>query len=321
MVVEAKRAAMSPEELKGHLRGALAFPITPYKTDGSVDLDAVRANARWLPESGVCAIVSPSGTGELFALTPDECAAITRATVEAVAGRTPVIASVGHGVAIAADLARRAEEAGADGILILPPYYGNPDPKGLVEYYKTIAAATSLGIMPYARDAAFFTPTITEALIRAVPNMIAFKDGRGDVRLFRSIREHCIEKLGEDRVVWLAGVGDDLIAPYFASGAVGFTSSLACFWPEASVELFKVAAAGDMDGLAKLHARVVRPFYAMRERGKGFEVTVMKEAMAMLGHPAGPVRPPLGNLTEQDRADLRAIIDSLDIPTAADRAQ
>lgn len=321
MAVEAKRATMSPEELKGHLRGALAFPITPYKADGSVDLDAVRANARWLPESGVCAIVSPSGTGELFALTPDECAAITRATVEAVGGRTPVIASVGHGVAIAADLARRAEEAGADGILILPPYYGNPDPQGLVEYYKTIAAATSLGIMPYARDAAYFTPTITEALIRAVPNMIAFKDGRGDVRLFRSIREHCIEKLGEDRVIWLAGVGDDLIAPYFASGAVGFTSSLACFWPEASVELFKVAAAGDMAGLAALHARIVRPFYAMRERGKGFEVTVMKEAMAMLGHPAGPVRPPLGNLTEQDRADLRAIIDSLDIPTAADRAQ
>lgn len=321
MTVEAKRAAMSPEELKGKLRGALAFPITPYKTDGSVDLDAVRANARWLPESGVCAIVSPSGTGELFALTPDECAAVTRATVEAVGGRTPVIASVGHGVAIAADLARRAEEAGADGILILPPYYANPDPKGLVEYYRTIAAATSLGIMPYARDAAYFTPTIAEAMIREVPNMVAFKDGRGDVRLFRSIREHCIERLGEDRVVWLAGVGDDLIAPYFASGAVGFTSSLACFWPEASVELFNVAAAGDMDALAKLHARVVRPFYAMRERGKGFEVTVMKETMEMLGHRAGPVRPPLGNLTEKDRADLRAIIDSLDIPTAADRVQ
>jgi 5-dehydro-4-deoxyglucarate dehydratase len=319
MTIEAKKSTMSPEALKGHLRGALAFPITPYKADGTVDLDGVRANARWLPESGVCAIVAPSGTGELFALTPDECADVTRATVEAVGGRTPVIAAVGHGVAIASDLARRAEEAGADGILILPPYYANPDPQGLVEYYRTIAAATSLGVMPYARDAGYFTPTITEALLRVAPNIIAFKDGRGDVRLFRSIREHCIEKLGEDRVVWLAGVGDDLIAPYFASGAVGFTSSLACFWPEVSVELYKVAASGDMDALAKLHTRVVRPFYAMRERGKGFEVTVMKEAMEMLGHPAGPVRPPLGNLTDKDRADLRAIIDSLDIPTAADR--
>src|SRR5215217_3282004 len=125
MTIEAKKSTMSPEALKGHLRGALAFPITPYAADGSVDLDGVRANARWLPESGVCAIVAPSGTGELFGLTPDECAAVARATVEAVAGRVPVIASVGFGPAVAADLARRAEEAGADGILVLPPYYGN----------------------------------------------------------------------------------------------------------------------------------------------------------------------------------------------------
>ncbi len=321
MVVEAKRAQLRPEELKGHLQGAIAFPITPYTTDGAVDLDGVRANARWLPDSGVCAIVAPSGTGELFALTPDECAAVTQATVEAVAGRTPVIASVGHSTAIAADLARRAEAAGADGLLILPPYYANPDPQGLVEYYQTIAAATSLGVMPYARDAANFTPKITEALIRAVPNLVAFKDGRGDIRLFRSIREHCIEQFGEARVAWLAGVGDDLIAPYFASGAVGYTSSLACFWPEASVELYKIAKSGDLNALAKLHERVVRPFYALRERGKGFEVSVMKEAMAILGHPAGPARPPLGHLSEQDRADLRAIIERLNIPTAADRAQ
>lgn len=321
MAIGAKRASMTPVELQGHLRGALAFPITPYAADGSVDLEGVKANARWLPESGVCAIVSPSGTGELFALTPDECANITRATVEAVGGRTPVIASVGHGVAIASDLARRAEADGADGILILPPYYANPDPQGLVEYYAAIAAATSLGVMPYARDSAYFTPAITESLIRTVPNLVAFKDGRGDVRLFRSIREHCVAIFGEERVAWLAGVGDDLIAPYFASGAVGFTSSLACFWPEASVDLYKLAAAGDMHGLAEMHARVVRPFYAMRERGKGFEVTVMKEAMALLGHPAGPVRPPLGHLTERDRTDLRAILDRLPIPTATDRAQ
>ncbi len=315
----ATHTAMHPEALKGHLRGALAFPITPYKADGSVDLDGVRANARWLPASGVCAIVSPSGTGELFALTPDECAAVTRATVEAVAGRVPVIASVGHGSAIAADLARRAEEAGADGILVLPPYYGNPDPQGLIDYYRAVGEATSLGIMPYARDSALFTPTLAERLIRAVPNLIAFKDGRGDVRLFRSIREHCIERLGAERVVWLAGVGDDLVAPYFASGAVGFTSSLACFWPEASVELYTLAAAGDMVGLAELHERAVRPFYALRERGKGFEVSVMKAAMELLGHPAGPVRPPLGHLSAQDRADLRAIIERLGIPTAAQR--
>lgn len=319
MAVAARRAALSPEELKGQLRGALAFPITPYAADGSVDLDGVRANAAWLPESGVCAVVAPSGTGEFFALMPDECVAVARATVEAVAGRIPVIAAVGVGSAAGAEVARRAEAAGADGILIMPPYYGNPDPRGLVDYYRTIAAATTLGVMPYARDAALFTPKIVEQMAREIPNFIAYKDGRGDVRLFRSIRDHVIEQVGEDRIVWLAGVGDDLVAPYFASGAVGFTSSLACFWPEASVELYRLAAAGDLTGLADLHRRAVRPFYALRERGKGFEVSVMKAAMEILGHPAGPARPPLGTLTATDLADLRAILDDLAIPTAAQR--
>ncbi len=319
MTAVAKRATMSPEELKGHLRGALAFPITPYAADGSVDLEGVRANARWLAGSGVCAIVAPSGTGELFALSPDECAAVTAATVEATAGRVPVIASVGYGPAVGADLARRAEAAGADGILILPPYYGNPDPRGLIDYYAQIAAATTLGMMPYNRDAALFTPKIVEQMAYEIPNFIAFKDGRGDVRLFRSIREYCNALLGEERIVWLAGVGDDLIAPYFSSGAVGYTSSLACFWPEASVQLYELAQAGDYAGLADLHARVVRPFYELRERGKGFEVSVMKAAMDLLGHPAGPARPPLGKLSERDLADLRAIVERLNIPTAADR--
>jgi 5-dehydro-4-deoxyglucarate dehydratase len=319
MAVETARKPMTPETLKGRLRGALAFPITPYAADGSVDLAGVRANAAWLAASGCCAIVAPSGTGELFALTPNECAAVARATVEAVAGRMPVIAAVGFGPAIAADLARRAEEAGADGILVLPPYYANPAPQGLVEYYRAVANATSLGIMPYARDAALFTPKLFEQVVREIPTMIAFKDGRGDVRLFRSIREHVVEQLGDERVVWLAGVGDDLVGPYFGAGAEGFTSSLACFWPEASVELYRLASTGDFAGLARYHQQAVRPFYHMRERGKGFEVSVMKAAMELLGHPAGPARPPLGHLSETDLADLRAIIARLDIPTAADR--
>jgi 5-dehydro-4-deoxyglucarate dehydratase len=313
--------ATPPEALKARLRGPLAFPITPYAADGSVDLAAVRRNAAWLPELGIVALVSPSGTGEIFALSPDECAAVTAATVEAIAGRIPVIASVGFNARTGADLARRAERAGADGVLVMPPYYATPDPQGLLEYYRQIAAATSLGVLPYARDAAAFTPELIEQLARRVPNLIAFKDGRGDVRIFQRLREHVIEQLGAERLVWLAGVGDDLVAPYFAAGAEGFTSSLACFWPEASRELYRLASGGDFEGLRVYHERVVRPFYELRQRGRGFEVSVMKAAMDLLGHPAGPARPPLGALSERDRADLRAILDRLQVPTAAERAR
>jgi 5-dehydro-4-deoxyglucarate dehydratase len=313
--------AREHETVKARLRGPIAFPITPYAADGSVDLGGVARNAVWLPEHGICALVAPSGTGEIFGLSADECAAITAATVKAVAGRVPVIASVGFNARIGADLAARAEAAGADAVLIMPPYYATPDAQGLLEYYRQIAAATSLGVLPYARDSAAFTPELVEQLARSVPNLIAFKDGRGDVRLFQRLREHVVERLGADRLLWLAGVGDDLVAAYFAAGAEGFTSSLACFWPEASAELYRLASSGDFAGLRRYHDRVVRPFYELRQRGRGFEVSVMKAAMELLGHPAGPVRPPLGTLSSRDRADLQAILQRLEVPTAAERAR
>ena len=117
---------VAPEALKGRLRGPIAFPITPYTQDGEVDLNAVKQNASWLAEHQICAVVAPSGTGEIFALAPDECAQVTAATVEAVANRIPVIAAVGFNARIAAHLARHAEQAGADGILVMPPYYATP---------------------------------------------------------------------------------------------------------------------------------------------------------------------------------------------------
>ncbi len=307
-----------PEQIRTSLRGVLAFPITPYSDDGEVDLDAVRANASFLTTSEISAIVAPSGTGEFFALTPDEAIAVVEATVEA-AGDKPVVAAAGFGSRVGADLARRSEAAGAAAIMIVPPYYGKPDPEALIAYYAEIAAATSLGVIPYARDAAMFTPKMAEQLAVRVPQMVAFKDGRGDVRLFQQIREHVIDVLGEERLVWLAGTGDDLVGPYFSAGAEGFTSSLACFWPEAAAELFRLASTGDFGGLAAYHKRVVRPIYALRQRRPGYEVSVMKAAMEILGHPAGPVRPPLANVTHVDREELALLLTELQVPTRADR--
>src|SRR6185369_5176292 len=110
-------------------------------------------------------------------------------------------------------------------------------------------------------------------------------------------------------------------APYFAVGAEGYTSSLACFWPEASVELLHLARSGDREGLGRFHSRVVRPIYEMRQRRRGYEVAVMKAAMELLGHPAGIARPPLGNLLANERAELAEILHRLQVPTAAERTE
>lgn len=312
-------APADPVALMPALRGVLAFPITPYAEDGSVDVAAVRRNAEWLARSGVHALVSPSGTGEMYGLTPDECDSIVDATIEAVAGRVPVIAGVGFGPRLGARLARRAEAAGADGILILPPYYAHPDPDALIDYYRGIAESTSLAVTVYARDNVRFTPAMLERLTRETPNLVGFKDGHGDVRLFQRLRAHVRERLGPDRLVWIAGAGDDMVASYFAAGAEGYTSSLACFWPEASLELLRLARAGDYAELARFHERAVRPFYELRQRRRGYEVSVMKAAMAILGHPAGGTRPPLGEVTDDERHELRRILERLAVPDANSR--
>jgi 5-dehydro-4-deoxyglucarate dehydratase len=311
--------AVEPAALRPRLRGVLAFPITPYRDDGALDEAGVRANAGWLAASGIHALVAPSGTGELFGLSPAECSAVVAATVDAAAGRIPVIAGVGFGPRVGGDLARQAERDGASGILILPPYYARPDPDALLQYIAAIAAATSLGVVVYARDGTVLGPEQLERLAGDVPNLVGFKDGRGDVRVFQRLREHIVERFGSERFVWLAGAGDDLVAPYFAVGAEGFTSSLACFWPEASLELYRLARGRDQAGLLEFHRRVVRPFYDLRQRRRGYEVSVMKAAMDILGHPAGPVRAPLADLSADERLELRAILERLEVPTAADR--
>lgn len=305
-------------DLRTALHSALAFPITPFKANGEVDLDAVAANASFISSTGIGAIVAPSGTGEFFALTPEEARDIVQATVS-VASDVPVIAAAGFGPKLGAQMAREAEEAGASAIMVVSPYYAKPSADGLLEYYKQIASGTSLPIVPYARDSALFTPAILTRLCEELPQVIAFKDGRADVRLFTQLRESVSNALGEDRLVWVGGSGDDLVGPYFAAGAVGYTSSLACFWPEASVELYRLASSGNFAGLAEYHAQVVKPIYEMRQLKPGYEVSVMKAAMELLGYVAGPSRAPLQNLSDNERSQLKSILQVLQVPTREDR--
>ena len=132
------------------------------------------------------------------------------------------------------------------------------------------------------------------------------------------IREWVNERLGADRLIWLSGVGDDLLAPYVAAGAQGFTSSMACFWPEIAAELW-VAATSDLARLAALHERTIRPFYEMRARKRGYEVSVMKAAMEALGYPAGPPRPPIPAVSAAERTEIAALVRTLNIPTMSSR--
>ena len=293
---------MEPQELRSKFSGVIAFPVTPFKKDLSLDLAGLRRNLAALIQHPICAVIAAGGTGELYSLTPAEHLQVVKATVEAVGGKVPVLAGVGFGPQLAVELAWQAAEAGADGILAFPPYYPNADDEGLFDYYQAIGRATPLGLAIYSRDWANFSPAMVERLTK-IPTLVAWKDGQGDVRRYQMI----IHRVG-DRLYWIGGAGDDTVPGYYAIGIRTYTSSIANVAPQLSLELHERAAACDASGLAQLMSDYVIPLYAFRARRKGYEVSVMKEMMNLLGLAGGPVRPPLPNLRPEEVDELQVML-------------
>lgn len=291
---------MQPTELRKKLQGVISFPCTPFTQDLSLDLDGLRRNLRALLKHPVCAVVAPAGTGEIHSLSPAEHLAVVKTTVEEANGRVPVLSGVGFNPPIAAEMAKQAASAGAGGILAFPPYYPNPDEEGILAYYQALAGATPLGMLIYSRDWFNPSPALVEKLAQAIPNLIGWKDGQADMRRYQMIRE----RVGE-RLHWIGGAGDDAVPGYYAIGIRTFTSSIANVAPRLSLRLHELASAGYSADLTRLMNELVVPLYAMRARRKGYEVSVMKAMMDMIGLVGGPVRPPLVNLRPDEIETLR----------------
>jgi 5-dehydro-4-deoxyglucarate dehydratase len=294
---------MEPAELRGKFEGVIAFPITPFKSDLSLDVEGLRHNLTKLMAHKVCAVVAAGGTGEVYSLTPAEHLQVIRTTVEVVAGRAPVVAGVGFNRQMAVETARAAEEAGADGVLALPPYYPQADDEGMLEYYRAVGEASRLGLLIYSRDWANFSPAMVEKLAARVPTLVAWKDGQGDVRRYQTI----INRVGE-RLHWIGGAGDDTVPGYYSIGIRTYTSSIATVAPQLSLRLHELASSGRGDELMKLMHECVIPLYALRARRKGYEVSAMKAMMDEVGLKGGPSRPPLVEVRPAEREELRAML-------------
>jgi 5-dehydro-4-deoxyglucarate dehydratase len=295
---------MQADEIRSKLRGVIAFPVTPFNADLSLDAAGLRENITQLLKQPMSAVVAAGGTGELYSLTPEEQLHVVRTVVEEVDGKAPVIAGVGFNTEIAIALAKQSERAGANAILALPPYYPNADETGLLEYYAAIGGATRLPLFVYSRDWVNPSPEWVERLAAKVPSLIAWKDGQGDVRRYQQI----MNRLG-DRLYWIGGAGDDCVPAYYSIGIRTYTSSIATVAPKLSVELHNVASAGDSARLSELMKQYVIPLYAMRARRRGYEVTVMKEMMNIAGLAAGPVRPPLPRLRNEELTELKTMME------------
>ncbi len=295
---------MTPEELKNRLGGVITFPITPFNDDLSLNIEGHRTNVAEMIEFPFCATVAAGGTGEMYSMTPDENFEIIKSTIEEVNGKIPVLAGVGFNQVQAVEMAKKAEEAGADGILCFPPYYPNADREGMLNYYRAIGEATKLGLFIYSRDWAAFSAGEVWRLCEAIPNLIAWKEGQADLRTYQRIMARC-----GDRLHWIGGIGDDMVPGYYSIGIRTYTSSIAVIAPRLSLQLHERASMVDSAALSRLMSNYVVPLYAIRQRRKGYEVAVMKKAMEILGKPAGPVRPPLVEVRPEEVKEIEGLME------------
>lgn len=295
---------LESQELKSALRGIVGFGVTPFREDLSVDFEAMRQNAAFLAEH--CEVVVPlAGNGEIYALSPEEHKSIGQAVVEEIRGSKPVLVGVGFSVPIARELARAAEAYGADGILILPPYFTHANDDGLFEYYRSIAQATKLGVVLFQTHAVNFSPSLLRRLAE-VPNIVGLKDEHGNVDQF--VRQWAA--VG-DQLELLCGVGEILAPSYFALGVKAFTSGLVNFMPGTCRKILTHLRAGELEAAARVVENETLAVYDLRVKRPGYRTLVIKEAMNLCGLNAGSVRPPLAPLPEEDRKTLRTILTEL----------
>ncbi|WP_030590107.1 5-dehydro-4-deoxyglucarate dehydratase [Streptomyces anulatus] len=284
-----------------------SLPVTAFGPDGTVGLDVFRAHVRAGIDAGAAAVFACCGTGEFHALTPEEFRLAVAAAVEETAGRIPVVAGAGYGTALAVQYARAAEEAGADGLLAMPPYLVAADQEGLLNHYAALAAATGLETIVYQRDNAIFTPETVVALART-PGIIGLKDGHGDLGLMRrivsAVRTH---RPGDDFLYFNGLPTAELTGlAYRGIGVTLYSSAVFAFAPDIALAFHRALESGDDALVDALLDHFYRPLVELRAKGRGYAVSLVKAGVRLQGLDVGEVRTPL---TEPPAAHVKDLIE------------
>ncbi|MFF1262662.1 5-dehydro-4-deoxyglucarate dehydratase [Streptomyces sp. NBC_01280] len=289
--------------------GPLFFPVTAFGPDGTLDLDTFRTHVRQGVEAGAAAVFACCGTGEFHALTPEEFQACVAAAVEETAGRVPVVAGAGYGTALAVRYARLAEEAGADGLLAMPPYLVVAGQEGLLRHYSELADATSLEVIVYQRDNAVFTPATVVALARH-PKILGLKDGLGDLDLLqRTISAVRAEGLTD--FLYFNGLPTaELTGLAYRGIGVGlYSSAVFCFAPDIALAFHTALRTGDDATANRLLDGFYRPLVELRNEGRGYAVSLVKAGVRLTGLDVGEVRPPLHEPADEHVKRLAGIVE------------
>ncbi|MBM3686647.1 MAG: 4-hydroxy-tetrahydrodipicolinate synthase [Actinobacteria bacterium] len=275
----------------------LTAMATPFGPDGALDVPGVQRLAEHLVDTlGNDGLVVNGTTGESPTTTDAEKVTIIRATREAVGDRARVIAGVGtYDTVHSVHLAREAAAAGADGLLVVSPYYNRPPQEGLLHHFRTVADATDLPVVTYDIPKRTGVAIEVETLVRLAehPRIVANKDAKGDLEASQWAMARC-------DLAWYSG--DDILnLPLLSIGAQGFISVVGHVVADRIRAMAEAFHAGDVCGAIAMN-RALLPVYTGIFRTQG--VILTKAALQLQGLPSGPVRSPLVDATADQIGQL-----------------
>jgi 5-dehydro-4-deoxyglucarate dehydratase len=296
----------TPQELKSTISyGLLSFPLTDFDAELKFAAKPYAERLEWLMPYGATALFAAGGTGEFFSLEPQDYSEVVKTAVDTCRGRMPIIAGAGGGTTLAIKYAQEAERLGAQGVLLLPHYLTEATQEGLIAHVEAVCKSVKFGVIVYNRGACRLTPASLIQLAERCPNLIGFKDGIGDIESFVSIRR----ALG-DRFAYLGGLptAEVFAGAYQAMGCPVYSSAVFNFVPRLAMDFYNAHHARDTATTGRLLDEFFLPLIALRNQGQGYAVSLVKAGATIVGHGAGPVRPPLSELKPQEVEQLRAII-------------
>lgn len=283
--------------------GALTAMVTPFDDEGRVDEEGLRKNVEFQIKRGIHGLVPVGTTGECSTLSYDEHIRVVEAVVEAAKGRVPVLAGTGsNSTWEAIMLTKRAKDAGADGALVVVPYYNRPTQAGLYAHFRKIAEEVDIPIVIYnipSRTGVNILPE-TVAKLAKLKNIVGIKEASGDMEQVRRI----IEMVDREDFIVTSGNDSDTLE-IMRLGGVGVISVASNIVPERVVELVEAARRGDWERAERIHSELLPLFKALFIETNPVPV---KTAMRWMGMPAGGVRLPLVEMEPENQRILRRVL-------------
>ena len=300
---------MSPQELKTTISsGLLSFPVTDFDAQGNFQPSTYAKRLEWLAPYGATALFAAGGTGEFFSLVGEEYGQVIKVAVDTCKHSVPIIAGVGGPTRQAIAMAKQAEALGAKGLLLLPHYLTEAGQAGLVAHVEAVCKSVKIGVIVYNRAVCRLSAASLQQLADRCPNLVGFMDGVGEIEAMVTVRQ----KLG-DRFAYLGGLptAEVYAAAYKALGVPVYSSAVFNFVPKTAMEFYRAVAADDRATQSRLIDDFFLPYLDIRNRQQGYAVSIIKAGATLVGHPAGPVRPPLTDLTGEEVEMLSALIKRL----------